>query len=89
MAELTLLKNPAEQATLAAWQAARERLPGEIARRDAAFARYAQSGMPNRRNEDWKYTDLRSLVGEVRPLAPTPDVTALARAAAALRAVAD
>jgi Fe-S cluster assembly protein SufD len=45
-------------------------------------------GLPHRRIEEWKYTDLRALMREVRPLADKPDAAALARAKAALKAVA-
>ena len=42
-------------------------------------------GLPHRRIEDWKYTDLRVLMREVLPLAAAPDAAALKRAAAALK----
>jgi Fe-S cluster assembly protein SufD len=66
---------------------ARGRLPGagEVAeKRQQAFDAYASIGLPHRRIEDWKYTDLRMLMREVLPLAATPDAAALARAKAAL-----
>ena len=43
------------------------------------------AGLPHRRIEDWKYTDLRVLMREVLPLAPAPDAAALKRAAAAVK----
>jgi Fe-S cluster assembly protein SufD len=65
---------------------ARGRLPGtgEVAdlRRQASEA-YELAGLPHRRIEDWKYTDLRALMREVLPLAAAPDATALKRAGAA------
>jgi Fe-S cluster assembly protein SufD len=66
---------------------ARGRLPGagEVAeKRQQAFDAYASIGLPHRRIEDWKYTDLRVLMREVLPLAARPDAAALARAKAAL-----
>jgi Fe-S cluster assembly protein SufD len=52
--------------------------------RAAAFAAFARTGLPHRRNEEWKYTDLRALVRDVPPPAPpgAPDLAkqALARA---------
>ena len=42
-------------------------------------------GLPNRRIEDWKYTDLRVLMRDVLPLAAAPDAAALTRASAALK----
>ncbi len=66
---------------------ARDRLPGagKVAdlRRQALDA-YTRLGLPHRRVEDWKYTDLRVLMREVLPLAAAPDAEALKRAAAAL-----
>src|SRR5256886_16918176 len=71
-----------------AFAVARDRLPGggKLAElRRQAFERYERLGLPNRRIEDWKYTDLRSLMREVLPLAPEPDAAALKRAAAAVK----
>src|SRR3954451_10210445 len=67
---------------------ARGRLPGDgrVAEvRQAAIATYERLGLPHRRIEEWKYTDLRALMREVLPLAPAPDAAALTRAAAALK----
>lgn len=67
---------------------ARDRLPGtgKVAdlRRQALEA-HDRLGLPHRRVEDWKYTDLRVLMREVLPLAAAPDAEALKRAAAALK----
>jgi Fe-S cluster assembly protein SufD len=65
------------------------RLPGSpavIAARREAFETYERLGLPHRRIEEWKYTDLRMLVGEVLPLAAAPDAAALSRAADAVKA---
>ncbi|WP_409188959.1 Fe-S cluster assembly protein SufD [Bradyrhizobium sp. RDM4] len=65
------------------------RLPGSpavIAARREAFEAYERLGLPHRRIEEWKYTDLRALVGEVLPLAASPDAAALSRAADAVKA---
>ncbi len=70
---------------------ARDRLPGtgNVAEaRRQAFEIFARAGLPNRRIEDWKYTDLRALMREVLPLAATPDAASLKRAAAALKPIA-
>jgi Fe-S cluster assembly protein SufD len=67
---------------------ARDRLPGagKIAEaRRQAFEVFARAGLPHRRIEDWKYTDLRVLMREVLPLAAAPDAAALKRAEAALK----
>jgi len=66
----------------------RGRLPGagKVADyRRQAFDAYENAGLPHRRIEDWKYTDLRVLMREVLPLAPEPDAAALTRAVAALK----
>ena len=65
------------------------RLPGSpavIAARREAFETYERLGLPHRRIEEWKYTDLRALVGEVLLLAASPDAAALKRAADAVKA---
>src|SRR3569623_1464780 len=65
------------------------RLPGSpsvIAARREAVETYERLGLPHRRSEEWKYTDLRALVGEVLPLAAAPDGAALQRAAEAVKA---
>ncbi|MGY3698235.1 Fe-S cluster assembly protein SufD [Bradyrhizobium sp. USDA 3240] len=71
-----------------AFAVVRDRLPGKgkIAdQRREAFEAYERLGLPHRRIEDWKYTDLRALMREVLPLAPAPDAAALNRAAAAVK----
>jgi Fe-S cluster assembly protein SufD len=70
--------------------AARGRLPGTgpvADLRQKAFDDFARLGLPHRRIEEWKYTDLRALLREVAPLAPAPDQAALSRAARAVKAV--
>ncbi len=67
---------------------ARDRLPGasKVAElRRQAFEAYERAGLPHRRIEEWKYTDLRVLMREVLPLAAAPDAAALKRAGAALK----
>jgi Fe-S cluster assembly protein SufD len=67
---------------------ARDRLPGAGKIADArrqAFEAYERAGLPHRRIEDWKYTDLRTLMREVLPPAAAPDAAAIKRAAAALK----
>src|SRR6202035_4751427 len=80
MAELTLMKNAAEQQLAAEWQAAKAKLPGAAPLRAAAFERFAATGLPHRRVEEWKYTDLRALMRDAKPLAIPPDAAAKARA---------
>ena len=86
---VALVKPTTGQAASNVFAAARDRLPGNgpVAEvRQAAFDDFAQKGLPNRRIEDWKYTDLRVLMREVLPLAQAPDQAALAKAGATLGA---
>ena len=85
---LALAKNETGRALSDSFAIARDRLPGagKVAEaRSAAFEAYDRVGLPHRRLEDWKYTDLRALMREVLPLAPAPDAAALKRAAAAVK----
>lgn len=82
MADVTPIKTPAEQALSAAFAAARATLPGEgavAALREDAIRAFEARGLPHRRVEEWKYTDLRALLREANPLAPAPDAAAKAR----------
>jgi Fe-S cluster assembly protein SufD len=82
-AELRTVRTNAEQALIGAWENARVKLPGgpEVGHlREQAFAAFAESGLPHRRIEEWKYTDLRTLLREAAPLAGPPSAAAIARA---------
>ncbi len=83
---LAIAKAETGRALSDAFAIARDRLPGagEAAdMRQQAFEAYERVGLPHRRIEDWKYTDLRVLMREVLPLAAAPDAAALAGAAVA------
>jgi Fe-S cluster assembly protein SufD len=70
--EIKPLKTSAEQGIAANFAAAKSQLPGgpDIARlREGAFQTFAESGLPHRRIEEWKYTDLRALMRDAVPLA--------------------
>src|SRR5579863_7430264 len=85
LAEVTVMKTAAETALAQAFAQARSRLPGSdavAAQRAAAFDLFAREGLPHRRVEDWKYTDLRALMRDAKPLASPPDAAAKARAKA-------
>jgi len=86
---LVLAKTDTGQAVNSVFAVARDRLPGtgrvaDIRRQ--AFEAYERTGLPHRRIEEWKYTDLRALMREVLPLAAAPDAKALKRAADAVKA---
>jgi Fe-S cluster assembly protein SufD len=85
---VALAKNETGSALSDSFAIARDRLPGTgkvATARGVAFDAYANVGLPHRRIEDWKYTDLRALMREVLPLSPAPDAKALAHAATALK----
>jgi Fe-S cluster assembly protein SufD len=82
-AEVRAIKTPAEQALAEAFASARTRLPGKgavAALREDAFRQFEARGLPHRRVEEWKYTDLRALMRGLYPLAAPPDAAAKARA---------
>jgi Fe-S cluster assembly protein SufD len=83
MADVKVIKTAAETALAHAYAEARTRLPGDgaiAAQREAAFEVFAKAGLPHRRIEEWKYTDLRALMRDAKPLAAPPDAAAKARA---------
>ena len=79
-AEVRQMKTAAELGLAAEWEQAKTRLPGPASLREKAFRRFAAQGLPHRRVEEWKYTDLRALMRDAKPLAAPPDALALARA---------
>jgi len=91
-AEVAHIKTAAESALAKAFAEARTNLPGDdaiAARRAAAFELFAKEGLPHRRIEEWKYTDLRALMREAKPLATPPDTAAKAQAKSAGALVGD
>jgi Fe-S cluster assembly protein SufD len=82
-AGITTIKTAAETELAQLFARARGSLPGNDAvavQRETAFGLFAKEGLPHRRVEDWKYTDLRALMREAKPLAAPPDAAAKARA---------
>jgi Fe-S cluster assembly protein SufD len=82
-AGVTIIKTAAETALAQNFAQAGDRLPGDDAvakQRHAAFAVFAKEGLPHRRVEEWKYTDLRALMRDAKPLATPPDAAAKAAA---------
>lgn len=87
MTELTLIRSPAEEALLTRFPdfAARQAHWGGAAlarRRGAAFETLKTRGLPTRRVEDWKYTDLRAFMRELPGIADLPPHTRFEAAAA-------
>src|SRR5713101_8436271 len=82
-AEVRPIKTAAETALAQSFAAVKRALPGAGAvgaLREDAFRRFEAQGLPHRRVEEWKYTDLRALMREAKPLAGLPDAAAIARA---------
>lgn len=91
MNEVLPIKTAAESALSAHFAAAKPALPGAgaiAALREEAFGRFERAGLPSRRVEEWKYTDLRALMRDALALAAPPDATAKVRAAGAGSALA-
>ncbi len=64
---------------LARYAELRDRLPGDLRARDAAAEAFRRAGLPGRRVEAWKYTDLRPIASAAfqEPLTLHADCTAL------------
>lgn len=80
-AEIKPIKTAAEQALAAHYEVARKRLPGgpEAGRlREQAFKSFMADGLPHRRVEEWKYTDLRTILREALPLAGAASASSIA-----------
>jgi Fe-S cluster assembly protein SufD len=91
-AEIKIMKTAAELSLGEAFVAAKAKLPGAGAvaqLREAAFRSFDSRGLPHRRVEEWKYTDLRALMRDAKPLALPPDAAAKARAKSAGTLVGD
>jgi Fe-S cluster assembly protein SufD len=90
--EIKPLKTAAELSLASTFAAVKGKLPGAgpvAALRDSAFRQFDVRGLPHRRVEEWKYTDLRALMRDAKPLAPPPDRAAKARAKSAGSLVGD
>lgn len=69
-------RTKAEEGLVSQFEAGRDTLPGDdwVGRlRSDAFDRYSAAGLPHRRVEEYKYTDLRALMSDAYP--PAPAVT--------------
>ena len=67
---LAVTKTKAEQALSHNFEAVAAKLPGGpavAAARKAAIGAFAALGLPHRRIEQWKYTDLRTALKEALP----------------------
>jgi Fe-S cluster assembly protein SufD len=66
------VKTAAETQLVEQFTAVKAKLPGNRQDRETAFAAVVE-GLPHRRIEEWKYTDLRALMKDAKPLAGVPD----------------
>ncbi|MBS0239848.1 MAG: Fe-S cluster assembly protein SufD [Proteobacteria bacterium] len=69
---VAVMKTKAEQAISESFEVAAAKLPGSAAvqaRRAQAIGAFSGLGLPHRRIEEWKYTDLRANLKEVLPAA--------------------
>ena len=85
--EVRPIKTAAETALATNFAMVKRALPGAAAvaaLRENAFRRFETEGLPHRRVEEWKYTDLRALMRDAKPLAGVPDAAAKARARQAI-----
>ena len=85
-AEVRTVRTEAETAIVEAYARVRDTLPGTARvreRREAAIESFRRTGLPHRRIEEWKYTDLRALMRKVLVPAARPSVEAARKALAA------
>lgn len=88
MAEVTPMKTPAENALAQAFDSAKSTLPGNVEPRAQAFEKFNARGLPHRRVEEFKYTDLRALLRETAPFAGVPSAKEAEAALAGAKAFA-
>jgi Fe-S cluster assembly protein SufD len=67
MGAVTLMRTPAETALAQAFETAKSKLPGDRSAREKAFNDFIEVGLPHRRVEEFKYTDLRAAMREAAP----------------------
>ncbi len=84
MNAITPIRTPAEQALIGAFGTLPPATAAVQDLRAAGVARFEATGLPHRRVEDWKYTDLRAMMREAMPLAGVPDASALLAAKVAV-----
>ncbi|MBF9232483.1 Fe-S cluster assembly protein SufD [Microvirga alba] len=89
MAGVTLMKTPAETGLAQAFETVKTTLPGDVESRAQAFELFARNGLPHRRVEEFKYTDLRALMREAAPFAATPSGDEAKAALGSAKALAD
>jgi Fe-S cluster assembly protein SufD len=87
MTEITRIRTAAETGLGELFERLKGSLPGDVAVREEALAGFAERGLPHRRVEEWKYTDLRALMREAAPLAERPSDPAVQAALGGAKAL--
>ncbi|CEJ13168.1 FeS cluster assembly protein SufD [bacterium YEK0313] len=88
MNAVTPIRTPAEQALIGAYAATKGAGSEALeALRSAGFFRFEMLGLPHRRVEEWKYTDLRTMMRDAKPFAGAPDAATLLAAKTSLYAL--
>lgn len=77
-AKITPMRSSAESALIDRFPMVKASLPGLSSAREDAFAIFTAAGLPTRRVEAWKYTDLRAAMREAAPLAAKPNAAEIA-----------
>ena len=72
VAEITQIRTAAETGLAALFDRLKGGLPGDVAVREAALSGFATMGLPHRRVEEFKYTDLRALMRDAAHPAEVP-----------------
>ncbi len=88
MGAVTLMRTPAETALVQAFEAAKGKLPGDHSSREKAFSDFIEVGLPHRRVEAFKYTDLRAAMREAAPFAASKAWTSAVSAGVLMRVTA-
>jgi Fe-S cluster assembly protein SufD len=76
MADITTLRTAAETGLSKLFEVRRLKLPGSAIAREEAFRFFEAAGLPHRRVEAFKYTDLRAALREAAPPAEAPSAEA-------------
>ncbi|WP_457105758.1 SufB/SufD family protein [Methylobacterium sp. P5_C11] len=86
MADVTNFRSPAEAGLSKLFEAGRQSFASETAiAREEAFRFFEAAGLPSRRVEAFKYTDLRAAITEAAPPAEAPSLDVAKAAVAAAR----
>lgn len=86
MADVTNLRSPAEAGLSKLFETARQSFASETAiAREEAFRFFEATGLPSRRVEAFKYTDLRAAIAEAAPPAEAPSLDSAKAAVAQAR----